>query len=284
MRRTAKLHFERHFCKGFHYDILYNLPVYLSLQHANSWFCLHNFRFPYILHYFTIFLGKLCCFRLERFVAKQKLRSRLQSALQSPFRATFKEATFRHRRESSERALERAVFFISGWNYFAFGLKNWIEISSLAGLYHLYPTRNQSWICGFALFLGVTSTSPRFRDAPTYAANLLGSVPPTSNVWRTDGDLVENIWDLISHIEHVWKSSQKNLAWRNICWLVLISIWEVSRCTLWIILVNFQHWRPTAVRSGNFPREASFAAASAAQLARGGKRLSRGRLWHVNLL
>ena len=41
--------------------------------------------------------------RLERFVAKQKLRSRLQSALQSPFRATFKEATFRHRRESSER-------------------------------------------------------------------------------------------------------------------------------------------------------------------------------------
>jgi len=62
--------------------------------------------------FYTIlpFFGKVV-FRLERFVAKQKLRSRLQSALQSPFRATFKEATFRHRRESSERALERAVFF-----------------------------------------------------------------------------------------------------------------------------------------------------------------------------
>ena len=43
------------------------------------------------------------------------------------------------------------------------------------------------------LFLDIfLSPSPRFRDAPTYAAHLLGSVSPTSNVGRTDGDPVES--------------------------------------------------------------------------------------------
>ena len=113
MRRTAKLHFlallhlkdstttYSTICQCiFHYNMPIDDFVYI----------ISDFRMFYTI---LPFFGKVV-FRLERFVAKQKLRSRLQSALQSPFRATFKEATFRHRRESSERALERAVFFFPG--------------------------------------------------------------------------------------------------------------------------------------------------------------------------
>lgn len=51
---------------------------------------------------------KIVGMRLERFVAKQKLRTRLRSCLQSPFRATFKERAFLRESCEVERPMKRS--------------------------------------------------------------------------------------------------------------------------------------------------------------------------------
>lgn len=92
---------------GFKEFLLCSLSSWKSILPWHHWEPAHQGRF---VDYFAavVFLLWVASvgysfvgLRLERFVAKQTLRSRLQSALQSPFHATFKEATFRRRRESS---------------------------------------------------------------------------------------------------------------------------------------------------------------------------------------